>query len=80
MTLKKTTTCDIRKGFATSTSSLLADLILAFNNLKIEIDLRSSDFFLRLPQTGLRGHTYSILQGSSRFRRRSGAGSVHVVK
>ncbi len=51
-----------------------ADLILAFNIFKGEVDLNPSDFFLRPPRAGLRGHTYRLLQGPS------GAFSVRVVK
>ncbi len=36
--------------------------------------------FLHPPRAGLRGHTYRLLQGLSRLRRRSGASSVRVVK
>ncbi len=57
-----------------------ADLILAFKIFKGEVDLNPSEFFLRPPQAGLRGHTYRFLQGPSRLRRRSGAFSVRVVK
>ncbi len=32
------------------------------------------------PRAGLRGHTYRLLQGPSRLRRRSGAFSVREVK
>ncbi len=37
---------------------LRADLILAFKIFKGEVDLNPSDFFLRQPRAGLRGHTY----------------------
>ncbi len=47
---------------------------------KGEVDLNPPDFFLRPPRAGLRGYTYLLLQGPSRFRRRSGAFSVRVVK
>ncbi len=59
---------------------LRADLILAFKIFKGEVDLNSSEFFLRPPRAGLRGHTYRLMQGPSRLRRRSGAFSVRVVK
>ncbi len=36
--------------------------------------------FLRPPRAGLRGHTYHLLQGPSRLRRRSGAFFVRIVK
>ncbi len=52
-----------------------AGLILAF-----KIDLNPSDFYLRPPRAGLRGHTYRLLQGPSRLRRRSVTFSVRVVK
>ncbi len=42
-----------------------ADLVLTFNILKI--NLRPPDFFRRVPQSGLRGHTYRILQEPIRF-------------
>ncbi len=47
---------------------------------KGEVDLNPSDFFLGPPRSGLRGHTYRLLKGPSRRRRRSGAFSVRVVK
>ncbi len=57
------------------------DLILAFTIFNRVVDLYSpSDFFLRPPRAGLRGLTYRYLHGPSRFRRRSGAFSVRVVK
>ncbi len=57
-----------------------ADLILAFNIFKGEVGLNPSEFFLHPPRAGLRGHTYRLLQGPSRLRRRSGAFSVRIVK
>ncbi len=66
--------------FSLERRRLQADLILAFNIFKGEVDLNPSDFFLRPPRAGLRGHTYRLLQGPSRLRRRSGAFSVRVVK
>ncbi len=68
------------KLFSLERRRLLADLILAFTIFKGEVDLNPSEFFLRPPQAGLRGHTYRFLQGPSRLRRRSGAFSVRVVK
>ncbi len=59
---------------------LRADLILAFNIFRGEVDLNPSGFFLRSPRAGLRGHTYRLLQGPSRLRRRSGAFSVRIMK
>ncbi len=59
---------------------LRAELILPFNIFKGEVDLNPSEFFLRPPRAGLRGHTYRFLQGPSRLRRRSGAFSVRIVK
>ncbi len=59
---------------------LRADLIKGFKIFKGEIDLKPSNFFLRPPRAGLRGHTCRLLQGPSRLRRRSGAFSVRVVK
>ncbi len=50
-----------------------ADLILAFKIFEGEVDLTPSEFFLRPPRAGLRGHTYPLLQGPSHLRRRSGA-------
>ncbi len=44
-----------------------ADLILAFNIFKKEVDLNPSEFFLHPPRAGLRGHTYRLLQGPSRL-------------
>ncbi len=57
-----------------------ADLILAIKIFKGEVDLTPSEFFLRPPRAGLRGHTYRLLQGPNRLRRRSGSFSVLVVK
>ncbi len=37
---------------------LRADPILAFKNFKVEVNLNPSDYFLRPPRAGLRGHTY----------------------
>ncbi len=37
---------------------LRADLILAFKIFKGEVDLNPTDFFLRRPRAGLRGHTH----------------------
>ncbi len=62
--------------FSLERRPLRADLILAFKIFKGEGDLNPSEFFLRPPRAGLRGHTYRLLQGPSRFRRRSGAFSV----
>ncbi len=53
---------------------------LAFKIFEGEVDLNPSDFFLRPPRAGLRGHTYRLVQGPSHLRRRSGAFSVRVVK
>ncbi len=66
--------------FSLERRRLRADLIMAFNVFKGEIDLNPSEFFLRPPRAGLRGHTYRLLQGPSRLRRRSGAFSVRIVK
>ncbi len=66
--------------FALERRRLRADLILASKFFKGEVDLNSSEFSLRPPRAGLRGHTYRLLQGPSRLRRRSGAFSVRVVK
>ncbi len=46
---------------------LRADLILAFKVSKDEVDLSSSDFFIRPPRAELRGHTYKLLQGPNRL-------------
>ncbi len=66
--------------FSLERRRLRAHLILAFQILKGEVDLNPSEFFLPLPRAGLRGHTYRLLQGPSRLRRRSAAFSVRVVK
>ncbi len=66
--------------FSLERRRLRADLIQAFKIFKIEVDLNPSEFFLRPPQTGLRGHTYRLLQEPSRLRRRSGAFPVRIVK
>ncbi len=64
--------------FSLERRRLRADLIPAFKIFKGEVDLNPSDF--RPPRAGLRGHTYRLLQGPSRLRRRSGAFSVRVVE
>ncbi len=66
--------------FSLERRRLRADLILAFKIFKGEADPNPSEFFLRPPRAGLRGHTYRFLQGPSRLRRRSGAFSVRMVK
>ncbi len=66
--------------FSQERRRLRADLILAFKIFKGEVDLNPSEFFLRPPRAGLRGHTYRLLQRPSRLRRRSGAFSVRIVK
>ncbi len=66
--------------FSLERRRLRADLILAFKIFKGEVDLNPSEFFLRPPRAGLRGHTYRLLQGPSRLRRRSGAFSARIVK
>ncbi len=65
--------------FSLERRRLRADLILAFIIFKGEFDLNSSDFFLRPPRAGLRGHTYRLRQGPSRHPRRSGVLSVRIV-
>ncbi len=65
--------------FSLERKRLRADLILAFKIFKGEVDLNPSDFFIHPPRAGLRGHTYRLLQGSSRLLCRSGAFSVRVV-
>ncbi len=47
---------------------------------KGEADLNPSEFFLRPPRAGFRGHIYRLLQGPSHLRHRSGAFSVRLVK
>ncbi len=66
--------------FSLERRRLRTDLIQAFKIFKGEVDLNPSEFFLRPPRAGLRGHAYRLLQGPSRRRRRSGAFSVRVVK
>ncbi len=66
--------------FSLGCRRLRVDLILAFNIFKGEVDISPSNFFLRPPRAGLRGHTYRLLQGPNRLRCRSGAFSVRVVK
>ncbi len=66
--------------FSLERRRLRADLILAFKIFKGEVDLNPSEFFLRPPRAGLRGHTYRLLQGTSRLRRSSGAFSIRIVK
>ncbi len=62
--------------FSRESRHLRGHLILAFTTFKGEVDLNPSEFFLRPPRAGLRGHTYRLLQGPSRLRCRSGAFSV----
>ncbi len=69
-----------RNLFLLERRCLRADPILDFKIFKGEVEFNLSDFFLRPPGAGLRGHTYRLLQGPSRRRRRSGAFSVRVVK
>ncbi len=66
--------------FSLKCRRLRADLILAFKIFKGEVDLNPAEFFLRPPRAGLRGHTYRLLQGPSRLRRRSGVFAVRIVK
>ncbi len=66
--------------FSVERRRLRADLMLAFKIFKGEVDLNPSEFCLRPPRVGVLGHTYRLLQGPSRLRRRSGAFSVRVVK
>ncbi len=44
--------------FSLERRHLRADIILAFTIFKGEVDLNPSDFFLRPPRAGIRGHTY----------------------
>ncbi len=66
--------------FSLERRRLRNDLILAFKIFKGEVDVNPSEFFHRPPRAGLRGHTYRLLQGPNRLRRRSGAISVRIVK
>ncbi len=66
--------------FSLERRHLRSYLILAFNISKGKVGLSKSDLFLRPPQTGLRGHTYRLLQGPSRLRRRSGALFLYASK
>ncbi len=66
--------------FSLKRRCLRADLILAFKIFKGEVDLNPSVVFLRPPPAGLRRHTYRLIQGASRLRRRSGAFFVWIVK
>ncbi len=68
------------KIFSLKRRRLRADLILAFKIFKGEVDLKPSNFFLRPPQDGLRGHIHRLLLGPGRLRRRSRAFSARVVK
>ncbi len=58
--------------FSLERRHLRADLILAIQIFKGEVDLYPSEFFLHPPRAGLRGHSYRLLQGPSRLRRRRG--------
>ncbi len=66
--------------FSPERRRLRANLILALKIFKGKVDLNQSDFFLRPPRAGLRGHTFRLLQGPRRLRRRIGAFSIRVVK
>ncbi len=66
--------------FSLESRRLQDDLTLAFKIFKEEVDLYPSEFFIRPPRACLRGHTYGLLQGPSRLRRRSGAIPVRLVK
>ncbi len=66
--------------FSLECRRLRADLILAFKLFKGKVGLNPSEFFLRPPRAGLRGHTYRLLQGPNRLRPRSGAFSVRIGK
>ncbi len=57
-----------------------AAFILAFNIFKGEVDLSPSDFLLRPPRAGPRGHTYRLLLGPIRHQLRSDACSARDVK
>ncbi len=59
---------------------LRADLILAFTIFVGEINLNLPEVFLRPTRAGLWGHTYRLLQGLSRHRRRSGVFCIWIVK
>ncbi len=47
--------------FSLKRRRLRADLILACKIFKGEVDLNPSEFYLRPPRAGLRGHTYRLL-------------------
>ncbi len=66
--------------FSLERGRLRDDLILAFKMFKGKIGLNPSEFFLRPPRAGVRGHIYRLLQGPSRLQRRGDAFSVQVVK
>ncbi len=51
--------------FSLECRPLRADLILAFKIFIGEADLNTSEFFLRPPRAGVRGHTYRLLKPSS---------------
>ncbi len=61
--------------FSLERRHLRVDLILAYTIFKGEVDLNPSEFFLRPPRAGVRGHTCRILQGPSRID----AGAVHFL-
>ncbi len=58
--------------FSLERRHIRADLILAFKIFKGEGKLNPSEFFLRPPRAGLRGHTYRLLQGPSVYLFSSG--------
>ncbi len=74
------------KGFPTQTSPLLnaevfvPGFTLAFTIFPGVIDLSPPDFFVRPPQTGLRGGTYKLVHGPSCLWRRSCDLFVRVLK
>ncbi len=56
------------------------DLSSAFRIFKGLWDIDPNLFFLSPARRGLRGHSFKVLQGASRRRRRGSAFSVRVVK
>ncbi len=72
----------MRKGFDNSTSphwhADASELTSSWHSTLSKVKLTLT-IFIRPPRAGLRGHTYRLLQGPSRLRRRSGENSVWVV-
>ncbi len=59
---------------------LRADLITTFNMFTSPLDIAPNLFILLFVRSGLKGHPFKVLQGTSHRRRRGSTFSVRVVK